>query len=120
MREDSPTAAAGAEERIVPKVWGQEEWLVNQALEAEPSDGKLTGTSVPHGYCLKRLAIRPRAQCSMHRHLVKDETFLVEHGIVHFERRGSCLSSRRGRGSGFLAAHGTGSPTWTSHGQHRF
>jgi mannose-6-phosphate isomerase-like protein (cupin superfamily) len=40
---------------------------------------------IPPGYCLKRLVIQPRAQCSLHYHAVKDETFVVEHGIVHFE-----------------------------------
>ncbi|HEU4752428.1 MAG TPA: cupin domain-containing protein [Armatimonadota bacterium] len=71
--------------RIVPKVWGHEEWLVNQALEEIPEPSEAGERVVPRGYCLKRLVIQPRAQCSIHRHLVKDETFVVERGTVHFE-----------------------------------
>jgi mannose-6-phosphate isomerase-like protein (cupin superfamily) len=47
----------------VSKVFGAEDWYVNNEL-----------------YCLKRLYITPGFRCSWHRHLVKDETFLVESG----------------------------------------
>lgn len=54
--------------KIVPKVWGHEEWIVNNDL-----------------YCGKRLVLRNGWQCSMHRHLVKDETFYVAEGVVLLE-----------------------------------
>jgi mannose-6-phosphate isomerase-like protein (cupin superfamily) len=73
---------------IVSKVWGHEEWIVNQALGEPESSPRLERDSLPSGYCLKRLVIQPRAQCSMHRHQVKDETFVVEAGVVHFELAG--------------------------------
>jgi len=49
--------------RTVEKVWGTERWLVNGEL-----------------YCCKRLHVNRGYQCSFHRHLVKDETFIVEWG----------------------------------------
>lgn len=52
----------------VVKLWGAEEWLVNNDL-----------------YCAKRLYIRPGFMCSLHYHNVKDETFYVEHGLVRIE-----------------------------------
>lgn len=45
------------------KAWGDEIWLVNNEL-----------------YCLKRLIVLPGWQCSLHRHHVKDESFVVEQG----------------------------------------
>jgi hypothetical protein len=57
MQTDSRTAEAGAEVRIVPKVWGHEEWLVNQALEESPTSAAGEGGSIPSGYCLKRLVL---------------------------------------------------------------
>lgn len=50
--------------RIVPKAWGVEHWLVNTDL-----------------YCLKRLMVNPGWRCSMHRHPIKSETFIVESGL---------------------------------------
>lgn len=48
---------------VVEKVWGHEDWLVNEPL-----------------YCLKRLFVTPGFRCSMHKHPVKAETFVIEHG----------------------------------------
>ena len=48
---------------IVRKVWGIESWYVNNEL-----------------YCGKMLWVYPRYQCSLHRHLVKDETFYIHEG----------------------------------------
>lgn len=45
------------------KTWGREEWLVNREL-----------------YCAKRLYVTAGFQCSLHRHRIKDETFVVETG----------------------------------------
>lgn len=50
--------------RIVPKVWGTEEWILNGEK-----------------YACKRLTVQPGFHCSMHRHLVKDETFVCEGGF---------------------------------------
>lgn len=52
-----------------PKVWGEEQWIVNNDK-----------------YCGKRLILRKGMQCSLHYHKVKDETFYVESGLVRMER----------------------------------
>lgn len=52
----------------VAKEWGGELWLVNNEL-----------------YCAKFLFLKPGFQCSLHRHTVKDETFLVREGVVGLE-----------------------------------
>ena len=49
---------------IVDKLWGREEWLVNDS------------------YCVKRMFINEGYQCSLHYHEVKDETFYVVEGTV--------------------------------------
>jgi len=51
-----------------PKVWGAEQWLVQTEL-----------------YTCKILWLEPDFQCSLHRHLVKDETFRVLSGEVKLE-----------------------------------
>ena len=53
----------------VDKVWGTEDWIVNNEL-----------------YCFKVLTISPGFQCSLHKHKVKDETFVVFSGEVIFEQ----------------------------------
>ncbi len=52
----------------VPKIWGVEIWLTN-------SDK----------YCAKFLILKDGYQCSLHRHLVKDETFFVIEGTITIE-----------------------------------
>lgn len=52
---------------IVDKVWGVEEWLVNDE---------------DMGYCVKRMTLNPGFQCSLHYHNNKDETFYVLNGFV--------------------------------------
>lgn len=52
----------------VEKVWGYENWIVNNEL-----------------YCMKRLILNPGFQCSLHRHAIKDETFFIEEGSVYLE-----------------------------------
>lgn len=54
--------------KIVQKVWGSEEWLVNSDL-----------------YCVKILRIMPGFMCSLHYHPIKDETFYVTNGNVLLE-----------------------------------
>jgi D-lyxose ketol-isomerase len=52
-------------EKIVPKLWGTEYWIVNTEK-----------------YCLKFLKIIPGVQCSIHCHKKKDETFIGVSGYV--------------------------------------
>lgn len=55
---------------VVPKLWGFEEWLVNNEL-----------------YCGKVLHIRPGYRCSLHYHKIKDETFVALEGTTKLEWR---------------------------------
>ncbi|MBI2135320.1 cupin domain-containing protein [Candidatus Woesearchaeota archaeon] len=55
------------EHKIVPKVWGSEEWIVNR------------------DYCGKKLILKKGFRCSMHHHKKKDETFYVLKGKVLIE-----------------------------------
>lgn len=52
----------------VNKVWGQEVYLVDTEL-----------------YCAKVLYVEPGFACSLHRHLLKDETFVVRGGAIFLE-----------------------------------
>jgi len=52
----------------VEKVWGKEEWIVNNK-----------------DYCGKRLLLNKGFKCSLHRHKNKHETFFVSKGKVFFE-----------------------------------
>lgn len=59
----------GLEERTqVSKLWGHEEWLVNNDQ-----------------YCAKLLWIMPGVQCSLHYHEVKKETFVALDGLTRVE-----------------------------------
>lgn len=49
---------------IADKLWGREEWLVNDL------------------YCVKRMTLREGYQSSLHYHNTKDETFYVVNGTV--------------------------------------
>ncbi len=49
--------------RYVKKVWGHEEWIVNNAK-----------------YCGKKLVFKKGYRCSFHHHKIKDETFYVLRG----------------------------------------
>jgi mannose-6-phosphate isomerase-like protein (cupin superfamily) len=51
----------------VPKVWGEEHWIVNR------------------DYCGKKLVLKKGFRCSMHHHKVKDEVFYVISGRVLLE-----------------------------------
>lgn len=51
----------------VPKVWGEEHWIVNRE------------------YCGKKLVLKRGFRCSMHFHKVKDEVFYVIKGRVLLE-----------------------------------
>lgn len=54
--------------KLVDKLWGSEEWIVNSPL-----------------YCGKILTLRPGFQSSLHYHPVKTETFYVDRGRVLLE-----------------------------------
>ena len=56
--------------KFVRKVWGSEEWLVNNDL-----------------YCSKYLNLAKGYQCSLHYHKIKDETFYVLDGTIELELR---------------------------------
>lgn len=53
---------------FVEKVWGHEEWIVNNEK-----------------YCGKKLVVKKGFRCSMHQHKVKDETFYFASGKVLLE-----------------------------------
>lgn len=63
----------------VKKVWGKEEWWVNNDL-----------------YCFKKLYLKKGYQCSCHQHLVKDETFIIEKGLVKMEVRDETITMKPG------------------------
>ncbi|MFA5075003.1 MAG: cupin domain-containing protein [Candidatus Babeliales bacterium] len=52
----------------VKKVWGHEEWIVNNQK-----------------YCGKKLVLKQGYRCSMHKHDIKDETFYILSGKVLME-----------------------------------
>jgi N-acetylneuraminate synthase len=53
---------------FVEKVWGHEEWIVNNSK-----------------YCGKKLVLKKGYRCSIHKHDIKDETFYILHGKVLLE-----------------------------------
>lgn len=57
--------------KVVGKAWGKELWLVNNEK-----------------YCAKYLIVKPGWQCSLHKHVIKDETFLVIRGECDLELEG--------------------------------
>ncbi|MCH7548344.1 MAG: cupin domain-containing protein [Candidatus Krumholzibacteriota bacterium] len=65
-------------ERVVPKLWGEEHWIVNRE------------------YCGKKLLLKKGLRCSMHRHPIKDETFHLETGVVFLELGGEEFFLRAG------------------------
>lgn len=54
--------------KFVPKLWGNEKWLENNDK-----------------YCCKILTLKKGFQCSLHYHKIKDETFLIQSGLVRLE-----------------------------------
>ena len=59
---------------IHEKVWGYEEWIVNES------------------YCGKKLCLRRGKRCSLHYHRDKDETFYIVSGKVYMEIGGPAVS----------------------------
>jgi D-lyxose ketol-isomerase len=66
-------------EKIVPKLWGVEYWIVNTEK-----------------YCLKFLKIIPGVQCSIHCHQKKDETFVGVSGYVILSFHNSVTKEQTG------------------------
>ena len=52
----------------VPKVWGKEQWVCNEAE-----------------YCCKLLTLNPDFQSSLHVHAIKKETFIVQRGFCKLQ-----------------------------------
>lgn len=61
------------------KIWGGEQILVNTDL-----------------YCAKLMWVSAHYQCSMHRHLIKDETFIVLEGDVVLELEDKIIRMEKG------------------------
>jgi quercetin dioxygenase-like cupin family protein len=64
--------------KIVPKVWGEERWIVNR------------------DYCGKLLILKKGFRCSMHHHKIKDETFYINKGKVFMEYDGKKMIMKQG------------------------
>lgn len=54
--------------QIVEKLWGQEIWVINT-----------------DNYCLKFMELKPQYHCSLHKHPIKTETFIVQQGEMLVE-----------------------------------
>jgi quercetin dioxygenase-like cupin family protein len=65
--------------KIVPKVWGEERWIVNR------------------DYCGKLLILNKGFRCSIHHHKNKDETFYVNKGKVLLYLDGEKLIMKPGQ-----------------------
>jgi quercetin dioxygenase-like cupin family protein len=71
--------------RIVPQRWGREVWFVNNEL-----------------YCYKELSFNRGGRCSLHKHKIKTETFIVSNGLFivavlsEKERASTVLALRAG------------------------
>ena len=69
---------------VIPKVWGQEEVIVNGS------------------YCQKRMTLHRGYRCSIHYHRDKDETFTVESGFMLLEIEDEPIFPRSGKEIGTL------------------
>ena len=65
--------------KIVKKLWGHEEIIVNTDL-----------------YCFKYLHLIKGFQCSLHSHKKKEETFILKEGIVEIEYIGKIYHLNEG------------------------
>lgn len=61
--------------QVVEKVWGKEFWVLNTP-----------------NYCMKVMNLLPQKRCSLHRHLVKTETFIVQSGWMEVETKQDIVS----------------------------
>lgn len=55
---------------LIPKTWGHEDIVVNEEAA---------------NYCGKVLFVKQQYQCSIHKHKIKDETFLLRQGAIWLE-----------------------------------
>ena len=65
--------------KIIPKEWGQEEWIVNNEK-----------------YCGKKMLIKEGYYCSYHMHKIKDETFYILDGELELIHEGKYLKVGKG------------------------
>jgi len=65
-----------SEKIIVPKVWGSEEWIINNDM-----------------YCGKLLNLQRGMRCSVHYHLKKHETFYLLSGKILMEMGDNLMRS---------------------------
>lgn len=65
MRPSKPLVQSPT--HVVPKVWGEEHWIVNR------------------DYCGKKMILRKGFRCSLHLHKDKDEVFYVQSGRIFLE-----------------------------------
>lgn len=65
--------------KVIPKVWGQEEIIANSS------------------YCQKRMTLERGYRCSIHYHRDKDETFVVESGMMLLEIEEEPVFPRNGK-----------------------
>lgn len=67
------------DKKFVDKLWGKEEWIVNNQR-----------------YCGKILYLNPGFRCSKHYHSIKSETFYVLEGVVFIEVAGEAITLHQG------------------------
>ena len=65
--------------KVVPKDWGQEEWIVNNEK-----------------YCGKKMLIKQDYYCSYHMHKIKEETFYILEGELEVIHKGEHLKVKSG------------------------
>jgi len=63
----------------VKKLWGSEEWIVNNEL-----------------YCGKFINVKKKHSCSVHYHRIKDETFYILEGKISLELIGETKILKKG------------------------
>ena len=64
---------------VVPKIWGYEKWLENNAK-----------------YCCKLLSVNKGFQSSLHYHKIKDEMFLIIKGCIRLELQNKIIPLQEG------------------------
>ena len=65
--------------KIIPKNWGQEEWIVNNEK-----------------YCGKKMLIKQDYYCSYHKHKIKEETFYILDGELELIHKNKHLKIKSG------------------------
>lgn len=78
MKKEKEQTIKLLDQKIVPKVWGEEKWIVNKE------------------YCGKLLRLSKGFRCSLHHHKNKDETFYINYGQVLMELGGEKIIMNQG------------------------